>query len=121
MIDEKKIQEAASMASIKDTEKGRNKEDYVISALADHENGFREGYIEGAHWAINEFLEDLWHDASKEPKVSKWIVTRFFNDDNDLVYEVDLNVNIRDWKTYVQQYRIVKWLYIDDLLKGGKK
>lgn len=102
MIDEKTIEEAA------------------IEYIDDEGRGF-ESFIAGAEWAINEFLEDLWHDASEEPKVSKWIVTRFLDDDNDLAYEVDLNVNIRDWKTYVQQYRIVKWLYIDDLLpkKGG--
>ena len=104
MIDEKTIEEAA------------------IEYIDDEGRGF-EAFIAGAEWAINEFLKDLWHDASEEPKVSKWIVTRFLNDDNDLVYEVDLNVNIRDWKTYVQQYRIVKWLYIDDILpkKGGEK
>lgn len=40
MIDDKKIEEAASVASISDSEKGRVREGYVINALADHENGF---------------------------------------------------------------------------------
>ena len=48
MIDDKKIEEAAIVASISDTEKSSVREDYIISALAVHENGFREGYIEGA-------------------------------------------------------------------------
>lgn len=114
MIDEKKIKQAAIECA---------DEYYFLDFGKDREETNREIFVRGAHWAINEFLEDLWHDASEEPKVSKWIVTRFLNDDNDLAYEVDLNVNIRDWKTYVQQYRIVKWLYIDDILskKGGKK
>lgn len=114
MIDEKKIKQAAIECA---------DEYYSLDFGKDREETNREIFVRGAHWAINEFLEDLWYDASEEPKVSKWIVTRFLNDDNDLVYEVDLNVNIRDWKTYVQQYRIVKWLYIDDILpkKGGKK
>lgn len=46
MIDVKKIEEAATIASISDTEKGHVKNGYVVSALADHENGYREGYIE---------------------------------------------------------------------------
>lgn len=115
MIDEKTIDEGARDYI--------NKNGYFIKYDEDPCVDIEFAYKEGAHWAINEFLKDLWHDASEEPKVSKWIVTRFLDDDNDLAYEVDLNVNIRDWKTYVQQYRIVKWLYIDDLLskKGGKK
>lgn len=47
MIDDKKIEEAATIASISDTEKGHVKNGYVVSVLADHENGYREGYIEG--------------------------------------------------------------------------
>lgn len=91
MIDKKKIQEAASIASIKDTKKGRNKEDYTISALADHENGFREGYIEGAHWAINEFLNGLWHDASEKPTRGKFLLTQSVLDigTNKYKYEVE--------------------------------
>ena len=111
MIDEKIIDEGARDYI--------NKNGYFIKYDEDPCVDIEYAYKEGARWAINKFLNGLWHDASEEPKVSKWIVTRFLNDDNDLVYEVDLNINIRDWKTYVQQYRIVKWLYIDDLLKGG--
>lgn len=68
MIDDKKIEEAATVASISDTEKGRVRESYVINALGDNESGFREGYIEGAKWAIDEFLKDLWHPVSEKPK-----------------------------------------------------
>lgn len=42
------IEERAIYASVADTEKGRRREDYYIVALADHENGFREGYVAGA-------------------------------------------------------------------------
>lgn len=120
MIDEKKIQEAASIASIKDTEKGRNKEDYTISALADHENGFREGYIEGAHWAINEFLKDLWHDASEKPTRGKFLLTQSVSDidTNKHEYEVETATHVLD---YCRENPLYRWLYIDDLLpkKGG--
>lgn len=44
----KTIKERANLAAIEDTSKGRNRKDYFISAMADHESGFREGYIQGA-------------------------------------------------------------------------
>ena len=30
----------------------------------------------GAHWAINEFLKDLWHPASKEPDKNRICLVR---------------------------------------------
>ena len=27
-----------------------------------------EGFKEGANWAINDFLKDLWHQTNKEPE-----------------------------------------------------
>ncbi len=27
-----------------------------------------DGFNAGANWAIKEFLKDLWHDASEEPR-----------------------------------------------------
>lgn len=44
----KTIETRAIYAAIADTNKGRKREDYFITAMADHENGFREGYISGA-------------------------------------------------------------------------
>ena len=29
----------------------------------------RNGFKEGAKWAINEFLKDLWHPMQEEPKL----------------------------------------------------
>lgn len=42
------IAERANLSAIEDSGKGRQRDEYYISALADHENGFREGYIIGA-------------------------------------------------------------------------
>lgn len=42
------IEERANLSAIEDSEKGRHRDEYYISALADHESGFREGYIKGA-------------------------------------------------------------------------
>lgn len=120
MIDDKKIEEAATIASISDTEKGHVKNGYVVSALADHENGYREGYIEGAKWAVNEFLKDLWYPVSKEPeKFRKILYTGGSIDTTDTTMLITNN----SWNTKVCLLEIKKWCYIDDLLpkKGGEK
>ena len=124
MIDDKKIEEAATVASISDTEKGRVREGYVINALADHENGYREGYIEGAKWAINEFIKDLWHPANKIPK-------KFNHYGFAALYILQYNHQIRmilyykdnmSWKNVISNSEY--WLYVDDLLpkqEGGEQ
>ena len=130
MIDDKKIEEAATVASISDTEKGRVREGYVINALADHENGFREGYIEGAKWAIQEFLKDLWHKASETPDLNRRILYEYKPNG-----EINPPTHIREatyekmrWKECgykpINPERIItRWLYIDDLFKkeGGEQ
>lgn len=119
MIDDKKIEEAATVASISDTEKGRVREDYVINALGDHESGFREGYIEGAKWAINEFLKDLWHPISEIPEIGRI----FIMDAHYCDGRIELYSRIR-CETFHNPLdpTTQKWFYLDDLFpkKGGK-
>ena len=58
MIDEKKIEEAAEKYADNITQSNTGWDWY------DHaEYGFKEG----AHWAIEQFLKDLWHEAKEEP------------------------------------------------------
>ena len=109
MIDDKKIEEAATVASISDTEKGSVREGYVISALADHENGFREGYIEGVKWAIDELLKDLWHPFSDKPHGSFMILSEY---EKGKYYVSYFDKNKDCW----HNNRIIRWLNIDDLL-----
>jgi hypothetical protein len=51
MTREEEIANEAVEAAIADTGKGRSRDYYYINALADHENGFNEGFIAGAKWA----------------------------------------------------------------------
>ncbi len=132
MIDDKKIEYAATVASISDTEKGRVREGYVINALADHENGFREGYIEGAKWAINEFLKDLFHPASEVPgndngKVlafSKEFGNRKLYNMNAMLDETTCDTYQEMWEEQVKMYCLSDWIFVDELFelitKGGK-
>ena len=117
MIDDKKIEEAATVASISDTEKGRVRKGYVINALADHENGFREGYIEGAKWAINEFLKDLWHPNTEEPDKSKSdIITLGYYDDAYLQFKESIIWNKESWRHSISRNHIIEWAYLSDIL-----
>ena len=127
MIDEKKIEEAATIASIKDTETfDCNRKGYVVSAKADHENGFREGFEAGTHWAIQEFLKGLWQDAEEEPKKDKFLLAEFeIEIFGEKVLRYDIGNICKDKNSLYLWKRIkpslTRWLYIDDLLpkKGG--
>ena len=125
MIDDKEIEEAATIASISDTEKGHVKNGYVVSALADHENGYREGYIEGAKWAINEFIKDLWHPNTEEPDKSKSdIITLGFDNDAYLQFKESILWNEESWRHSISRCQIIKWAYLSDILpkqEGGEQ
>ena len=66
--------------------------------------------------AIQGFLKGLWHLTNEMPKCSKWILTQFLNDDNDIVFDIDNITSLIKWKEYVKECRIIKWLYVDDIL-----
>ena len=43
-------------------------------------------------------------------------MTQFLDDDNNIVFEIDVAVPLIEWRGYVKKYRIIKWLYVDDIL-----
>lgn len=119
MINEKTIKESARDYI--------NKNGYV---------GIESAYSEGAKWAINKFLKDLWHDASEVPDdISKkdileevdFIDTYIYfresiNAPLDLADRKNKPIKKDTWNRYVKLNRINRWLYIDDLLsKKGTK
>ena len=117
MIDDKKIEKAAIVASISDTKKKcRVRDGYVINALADHESGFREGYIEGAKWAIDKFLKDLWHDESEKPVMSEYgMIIVELNDITACKYSLWRSTTTYETLCNNKGY-IRRWLYLNDLL-----
>lgn len=80
-------------------------------------------YKDGAKWAINEFLKNLWHPASEEPKNLEYIIFT-----SEIFKEIYFFTNQRDssrqsWEIEVMCHGITKWAYRDDItsliLKGG--
>lgn len=85
----------------------------------------KDSFKEGAKWAINEFLKDLWHPASEKPrefaevlaeaKITESIKTYISFKRNDALF--------KNWDAYSSGANITRWLYIDDLLpkEGGEQ
>ena len=82
-----------------------------------------EGFKEGAKWAINEFIKDLWYPANKIPK-------KFNHYGFAALYILQYNHQIRmvlydkdnmSWKNVISINEY--WLYVDDLLpkEGGEQ
>ena len=110
MIDDKKIEEAA----VKSANYLKGICDFTVI------NAFEEGFKEGAKWAVNEFLKNLWYPVSKEPeKFRKILYTGGSVDTTDTTMLITNN----SWNTKVCLLEIKKWCYLDDLLpkEGGKQ
>ena len=67
MIDDKKIEEAANKHI--ETEYARYNSGEVEEEMICLRG--KDSFKEGAKWAINEFLKDLWHPNTEEPDKSK--------------------------------------------------
>lgn len=85
-----------------------------------------ELFKDGAKWAIKEFLKDLWHPASEEPrKGAKFLYQNHYN--SRFYYYIDKIDDILEtypnWSSYVKHVRVIQWLYIDDLFlkEGGEQ
>lgn len=86
MIDDKKIEEAAI-----------NKCGFISSE-----------FYSGAKWAINEFLKDLWHPVSEEPKESIFMLSEY---EKGKYYADYFDKNRGGWSNK----RLIRWLNIEDL------
>jgi hypothetical protein len=78
-----------------------------------------EGFKEGAEWAINEFLKDLWHQTNKEPEgYDEWILLHYSVGN---YYSLAQVKEFKSWKGFVENMPIDGWFYIDDLFskEGG--
>ena len=113
MIDDKKIEAAARRYSeVTDCDK----EEALL---------IEEGFKEGANWAINEFLKNLWHPNTEEPDKSKSdIITLGFENDAYLQFKESILWNEESWRHSISRCQIIKWAYLSDILpkqEGGEQ
>jgi len=105
MIDDKKIEEAAF-----DFNDGELTNDKLI----------RAAFIYSAKWMQEEFLKNLWHPASEEPKFGKGRLLVLINGGVSI-----LNVGfvLDQLRNLHNVYGIEGWLYLNDLLpkEGGEQ
>ena len=113
MINDKKIEDAA---------KQHSEESYISDYF---QACYKDAFMEGAKWAINEFLKNLWHPTSEIPCEGKYLVVEYNVTDTIKDYlsfkrlEGYLGWN---WVPYCKSANVTQWLYIDDLLpKRGDK
>ena len=114
MIDDKKIEAAARRYSeVTDCDK---QEALLIE----------EGFKEGAKWAINEFLKDLWHPYNEVPTRKDKDILQFFEsysadseDDYDEYFELAHTregFTQESWEDFMNIGGTPSiWLYIEDL------
>lgn len=101
MIDNKKIEEAA---------KQHSEESYISGYF---QACYKDAFMDGAKWSINEFLKNLWHQKDEEPEgYDEWILLHYsaFN-----YYSLSQVKYFKSWKEFVERAPIKEWLYIDDL------
>ena len=107
MINDKKIEDAA---------KQHSEESYISDYF---QACYKDAFMEGAKWAINEFLKDLWHPASEIPCEGKYLVVEYNITDTIKDYlsfkrlEGYLGWN---WIPYCKSANVTQWLYVNDLL-----
>ena len=113
MIDDKKKEEAAR----RNADKYR---DCPTLSDEDRDKVSIGSFKDGANWAINKFLKDLWHPTGEAPKRGRLIIV-----ENDGKIGRHYTIQINDyysWESFTKGANITRWLYISDLLpkEGGE-
>ena len=79
-----------------------------------------DAFKQGAKWAIDEFLKDLWHPAWEMPEDDRYILweEKYSSIKSIMFYNIIKYDSCYDepWDNKVTSLNIVRWLYIDDLL-----
>mgnify|MGYP006972518758 FL=1 len=114
LLDRKKVEEAAKRCFNTATKGITDKDEALIAFKC------------GAHWAIQEFLKDLWHDASEEPRMFAEVVAeaKITESINTYISFKKSDALFTNWTAYSHGASITRWLYIDDLFpkqKGGSE
>ena len=82
-----------------------------------------EAFGKGAKWAINEFLNDLWHPNTEEPDKRKSdIITIGSYNYISIHLKESFIWKEESWRYSISRCQITKWAYLSDILpkqKGG--
>ena len=110
MIDDNKIEEAA----VKSANYLKGICDFTVI------NAFEEGFKEGAKWAINEFIKDLWHPANEVPEIGRVIIMENYYPDGRIMFISRMRKST--FHNPIDIGNTKKWFYIEDLFskEGGK-
>lgn len=142
MIDEKKIEEAAREAADL-YEQDLPIMSYNEDTEVDSQHHFCQEFgaklfKDGAKWAINEFLKDLWHPMQEEPKlVGEEIIIETFIEGkrHTIVKKYMVGVKplptfeairwITNWDSFLDSIcddaKMIRWCYFKDLLTKTEK
>ena len=124
MIDDKKIEEGARDYI--------NKNGYFVKYDEDPCVDIEFAYKEGAKWAINELLKDMFHPASEVPRndngkvlaFSKEFGNRKLYDMNDELDKTTCDTYKEMWEEQVNIFHLSDWIFVDELfdliMKGGE-
>lgn len=109
VLDDKEIEEAAR----RNADKYRN---YPTLSDEDRDKVSIGSFMDCAKWMQEEFLKDLWHPASEEPKRHSYIMFKTTNNNGFGTEYIDCS-----WEILVRCLQITQWLYAEDLLpkEGG--
>ena len=125
MIDEKKIE--AAKEEIYEDRFLLNGEEVVFDNDAKEEMFYKEDIKEaiwlGAKWCINEFLKDLFHNASEVPRndngkvlaFSKECGYRKLYDMNDELDKTTCDTYQQMWEEQVNIFKLSDWIFVDEL------
>ena len=107
MINNKKIEKAA---------KQHSEESYISGYF---QACYKDAFIEGAKWMQEEFLKDLWHPASENPKKGRVFLYKTIFEG----YGINQIIDGNEWKYIIKYQKATQWIYIDDLLpkKGDEQ
>ena len=79
-------------------------------------------FKDGAKWAINEFLKNLWHPAIEKPKRRcNYLLLHYKDKEEEECFEADV-VDTKAWDCYIKD-SLVEYINIDDLFpkEGGEE
>ena len=108
MIDNKKIEDVA---------KQHSEESYISDYF---QACYKDAFMEGAKWAINKFLKNLWHPAEDIPEQERPVLVVYKHGGYSIEYWKAYNISgqVNYWTLDITQ-----WLYVDELFpkEGGEQ